>query len=134
AVADEGYSTPTPIQSQAIPHLLDGADLVGCAQTGTGKTAAFALPILDRLHATPRQPQAGRRAPRVLVIAPTRELVLQISESFITYGRNVPLRYAAVMGGVSQQPQVRALQRGVDVLVATPGRLVDLIQQGYVDL
>lgn len=134
AIASEGYSTPTPIQFQAIPHLLAGADLLGCAQTGTGKTAAFALPILHRLHESSNRSNEGSRRPRALVIAPTRELTLQIAESFVTYGRHLSLRHTAVVGGVSQVPQVRALQRGVDVLVATPGRLVDLLQQGYIDL
>jgi ATP-dependent RNA helicase RhlE len=134
AVIAEGYTTPTPIQVKAIPHVLEGRDVLGCAQTGTGKTAAFALPILQRLgHA---RLQDHRRIPpiRVLILAPTRELAAQIGDSFRTYGRNTPLRQTVVFGGVSQIPQARALQDGVDILVATPGRLLDLMQQGLVDL
>lgn len=132
AVTDSGYEVPTPIQTQAIPLILSGRDLLGCAQTGTGKTAAFALPTLQRLAA--RAPQAGRRRVQALVLAPTRELVGQIATSFHTYGRHTGLRQAAVYGGVSQHPQVQALDRGADILVATPGRLLDLLSQGYVDL
>jgi ATP-dependent RNA helicase RhlE len=131
AVRAEGYSTPTPIQLQAIPHVLQGRDLLGCAQTGTGKTAAFALPILHRLSAAPRNRRAGTR---VLVLAPTRELALQIEESFRTYGRHAGLTTVSIYGGVNQNPQTRALRSGVDILVATPGRLLDLMAQGYVDL
>ena len=131
AVASEGYSTPTPIQLQAIPHVTQGRDLLACAQTGTGKTAAFALPLLHRLSAPGRSRRSG---PSVLVLAPTRELALQISESFSVYGRNLPHRCTAIFGGVSQGSQVAALRRGVDVLVATPGRLLDLIGQGCVPL
>jgi ATP-dependent RNA helicase RhlE len=131
AVSGEGYSVPTPIQLQAIPHVMQGRDLLACAQTGTGKTAAFALPLLHRMS----EPGHGRRSgPSVLVLAPTRELALQISESFTVYGRNLPHRSAAIFGGVSQSSQVAALRRGVDVLVATPGRLLDLIGQGCVPL
>ncbi len=132
AVADEGYQHPTPIQAQAIPHLLALRDLIGCAQTGTGKTAAFALPILDRLHRNrkPRRPAH----PRVLILAPTRELAAQVSQNFQTYGRHIDCTHATIFGGVGQQPQVRALRRGVDVVVATPGRLLDLIQQKHVNL
>jgi ATP-dependent RNA helicase RhlE len=129
AVAAAGYETPTPIQAQAIPHLLAGHDLLGCAQTGTGKTAAFALPILHRLAAQGRA--SGRRGPRALVLAPTRELALQILEGFQTYGRFVPVKAAAIFGGVGQGPQVDALRRDVDVIVATPGRLIDLMTQGH---
>jgi ATP-dependent RNA helicase RhlE len=129
AVLGAGYETPTPIQTQAIPHLLAGRDLLGCAQTGTGKTAAFALPILDRLARTPRAPD--RRGPRTLVLAPTRELALQISESFRDYGRHLSIGTAVVFGGVGQGPQVEALRRNTDVVVATPGRLLDLIGQGH---
>ncbi len=140
AVAGEGYAIPTPLQCEAIPHVLAGRDLLGCAQTGTGKTAAFALPILHRLisaqqngvkqHDTQKHP----RRIRVLVLAPTRELAVQIGESFAAYGRHTGLRQTVLLGGVSQHHQVRALQKGVDVLVATPGRLVDLIGQGFVHL
>ncbi|MEX2316569.1 MAG: DEAD/DEAH box helicase [Pirellulales bacterium] len=166
AVRDEGYHTATPIQLQAIPPVLAGRDLMGCAQTGTGKTAAFALPTLQRLgansgeprsnHATPpsrtssyapprggnRRNKPGRdfrraadRPPiRALILAPTRELAAQIQVSFETYGQFTGLRSAVVYGGVGQSPQVRAIQSGVDILVATPGRLLDLMEQGYVDL
>jgi len=129
AVLGAGYETPTPIQNQAIPHLLTGRDLLGCAQTGTGKTAAFALPILDRLARTRRA--SDRRGPRALVLAPTRELALQISESFRAYGKHLTIRVAVVFGGVGQGPQVDALRRDADVVVATPGRLLDLIGQGH---
>jgi len=132
AVLSEGYSVPTPIQSQAIPHLLDGRDIMGCAQTGTGKTAAFALPILQRLDAN-RKP-IGRRSVRSLILAPTRELAVQIEESFRIYGRNLKMHRALVFGGVKQGPQVKALSRGVDILVATPGRLLDLFNQGFLRL
>ena len=132
ALADEGYATPTPIQSKAIPHVLAGRDLFGCAQTGTGKTAAFALPLIDRLRETPRKPESRRC--RVLVLAPTRELAAQIHQSFLAYGRHSGLRAAVIYGGVGQQPQARAMQHGVDVLVATPGRLLDLVSQRLVDI
>jgi len=137
AVAAEGYAAPTPIQVQAIPHVLRGADVLGCAQTGTGKTAAFALPILQRLAAAPEGPRRanGKRRPvRVLVLAPTRELAIQIADSFTAYGRFSGLSSAVIYGGVGQNPQVRALQQGVDILVATPGRLLDLIGQQHVAL
>jgi ATP-dependent RNA helicase RhlE len=132
AVHAEKYITPTPIQAKAIPHLLAGGDLLGCAQTGTGKTAAFALPILQRLVADARR--AGPRACRALVLTPTRELAAQIGASFATYGKFLELRCTVVFGGVGQAPQARALARGVDVLVATPGRLLDLMGQGLVRL
>ncbi len=133
AVRGEGYSTPTKIQAAAIPAILEGRDVLGCAQTGTGKTAAFALPTLQRLGHSPA-PGGGRRKIRTLVLAPTRELVIQIGESFQAYGRYTGLRRTVVYGGVGQNPQVRALQAGVDVLIATPGRLLDLMQQGFIDL
>ncbi len=131
AVAEKNYTTPTPIQEKAIPIVLEGKDLLGCAQTGTGKTAAFALPILHRLRET-HWKGGGRRPIRALVLTPTRELASQIAESFGAYGRHTGLRYAVVFGGVSQQPQAQALSRGVDILVATPGRLLDLMSQGLV--
>ena len=137
AVRDEGYHTATPIQSQAIPGALAGRDLMGCAQTGTGKTAAFVLPMLQRLSALHNGNGAKpgkRRAIRCLVLAPTRELAAQIGASISAYGRHAPLKHTVVFGGVGQGPQVRALQSGVDVLVATPGRLLDLMQQGYIQL
>jgi ATP-dependent RNA helicase RhlE len=127
ALADEGYVTPTPIQAQAIPGVLSGKDLLGIAQTGTGKTAAFALPILHRLAADPKP--APRRGCRVLVLSPTRELASQIAESFRTYGRHLGFSVAVVFGGVKYGPQVRALAGGVDILVATPGRLIDHINE-----
>jgi ATP-dependent RNA helicase RhlE len=130
ALATEGYETPTPIQAQAIPPLLEGRDLLGIAQTGTGKTAAFALPLLQRLTTTDRR--AGPRSVRALILTPTRELCVQILDSFRTYGRHLRLSRAAVYGGVSQGPQVHNLSRGLDVLVATPGRLLDLMNQGQV--
>jgi ATP-dependent RNA helicase RhlE len=133
AVREEGYEIATPIQIQAIPPILEGRDLLGCAQTGTGKTAAFALPTLERLSIG-GQPRQRGRAIRTLVLAPTRELASQIGESFRAYGRFTGLRHTVIFGGVGQMPQVRALQHGVDVLVATPGRLLDLMNQGYVNL
>ncbi|MDA1043980.1 MAG: DEAD/DEAH box helicase, partial [Verrucomicrobia bacterium] len=132
AVAAEGYLTPTPIQEQCIKHLLDGRDLLGSAQTGTGKTAAFTLPMLQRLSGEQSQPRKG--SPRALILAPTRELAAQIGESIQTYGRYLHLTHTVIFGGVSQHHQVKALSRGVDILVATPGRLLDLMQQGYIHL
>jgi ATP-dependent RNA helicase RhlE len=132
AIAAAGYQTPTPIQAAAVPQVLAGRDLLGCAQTGTGKTAAFALPILHRLDLD-GGPAAPRR-PRILVLSPTRELATQIGDSFETYGRHVEFRQTVIFGGVGQQPQVQALARGVHVLVATPGRLLDLLQQGHLRL
>jgi ATP-dependent RNA helicase RhlE len=132
AVREEGYTIATPIQVQAIPHVLAGRDILGCAQTGTGKTAAFALPTLQRLSQHGAPPR-GRRI-RTLVLAPTRELAVQIGDSFRAYGRHAGLRHTVIYGGVGQNPQVRALQHGVDVVVATPGRLLDLMNQGFVSL
>ncbi len=130
----EGYETPTPIQAQSIPHLLEGRDLLGCAQTGTGKTAAFALPMLHLLHNGGVPPKNVKRRIRALILAPTRELAAQISESFQSYGRNTGLRHCVIFGGVNQHRQVLSLERGVDIVVATPGRLCDLMEQGFVDL
>ncbi len=127
-----GYHTPSPIQAQAIPLLLEGRDLLGCAQTGTGKTAGFALPILNAIHERPVQVRP--RCCRTLVLAPTRELAAQVGKSFATYGREVRFSHTLIYGGVGQVPQVNAMRRGVDVLVATPGRLLDLIDQRHVDL
>jgi ATP-dependent RNA helicase RhlE len=132
ALTVAGYETPTPIQSQAIRPLLDGRDMMGLAQTGTGKTAAFALPILQRLAA--RHGGAGPKGARALILAPTRELAVQIAESFSTYGKFMKLKTAVIFGGVGQGPQVKALADGVDILVATPGRLLDLFQQRKVRL
>jgi ATP-dependent RNA helicase RhlE len=131
ALARAGYTTPTPIQSKAIPAVLEGRDLLAAAQTGTGKTAAFTLPLLQRLSTS--RP-AGRRMTRVLVLTPTRELAAQVTESVRTYGREVPVRSASVFGGVSMGPQTEALRRGADIVVATPGRLLDHLQQGHLDL
>jgi ATP-dependent RNA helicase RhlE len=132
AVAEEGYAVPTPIQAQAIPHLLRGSDLIGCAQTGTGKTAAFILPILQYLTLRKRPPARNRA--RVLILTPTRELAAQIDASAAVYGRHLRFAHAVIFGGVSQLRQVQSLQRGLDILVATPGRLLDLMQQGHVSL
>jgi ATP-dependent RNA helicase RhlE len=132
AVDEEGYITPTPIQAQSIPHLLEGRDLIGCAQTGTGKTAAFILPILQYLTLQKRRPERGRT--RVLILAPTRELAAQIDASAATYGRHLRFAHTVIFGGVSQLRQVQALNHGLDILVATPGRLLDLMQQGYANL
>ena len=132
ALSQEGYVTPTPIQEKAIPIVLAGRDLLGCAQTGTGKTAAFSIPIIQNLQAKPRTP--GRRPIKALVLTPTRELAIQIDQSFESYGNLTHLRHTVIFGGVSQQPQTNALNQGVDVLVATPGRLLDLISQKLVDL
>lgn len=132
ALQDCGYTIPSPIQAQTIPFVLAGNDVLGCAQTGTGKTAAFALPILHHLSKSYRASRAS--APRVLVIAPTRELASQIQSSFETYGRHLEVRSTVIFGGVGQHPQVKALRRGTDVLVATPGRLLDLMEQKHVSL
>ena len=131
AVQEAGYETPSPIQAAAIPPVLSGRDLMGCAQTGTGKTAAFALPMLDRLTANPPRRKGAIRA---LILTPTRELALQIGESFDAYGKYLNLRSTVIFGGVGQAPQVEALKKGVDILVACPGRLNDLIGQGFIDL
>ena len=132
AVKEEGYTIPTPIQAQAIPLVLRGNDLLGCAQTGTGKTAAFAIPILQLLSREKSFSQ--RKKIRSLIVTPTRELAIQIEESFTAYGRHTGLTCAVIFGGVGQTPQTKALQRGVDILVATPGRLLDLMNQGFVSL
>ncbi len=147
AVAACGYDTPTPVQALTIPPLLEGRDVLGCAQTGTGKTAAFALPVIHRLMTSTKRPlrtpnspkrkgnrHTPARTPRALVLSPTRELADQIAESFATYGSGAGLRGTVIYGGVSQFRQVKSLQRGVDILVATPGRLLDLMDQGHVDL
>jgi ATP-dependent RNA helicase RhlE len=134
AVHTQGYTTTTKIQAAAIPPILEGRDVLGCAQTGTGKTAAFALPTLQRLSRAECRVNGRGRKIRTLVLAPTRELALQICESFQAYGRHTAVRQAAIYGGVGQSPQVRALNMGIDVLIATPGRLLDLMQQGFVDL
>jgi ATP-dependent RNA helicase RhlE len=132
AVKEEGYSTPTPIQAETIPIILQGTDLIGCAQTGTGKTAAFAIPILQLLSANKAFDR--KRKIRSLIVTPTRELAIQIGESFNAYGRHTGLTNTVIFGGVNQNPQTATLLRGVDILVATPGRLLDLINQGFLNL
>lgn len=131
AVKDEGYTTPTPVQVQSIPPLLDGRDVLGVAQTGTGKTAAFALPVLQIIE---RKRTHGKRYIRALILSPTRELAAQIDERFGAYSKNMDIRHRVIFGGVKQNPQVRDLNKGLDILVATPGRLLDLIGQGFIDL
>ncbi|PIX32430.1 MAG: DEAD/DEAH box helicase [Bacteroidetes bacterium CG_4_8_14_3_um_filter_31_14] len=132
SLLEEGYTEPTPIQIQAIPIVLQGNDLLGCAQTGTGKTAAFAVPILQLLSAN--KVNIGKRKIRSLIVTPTRELAIQINESFKTYGRYTELKSAVIFGGVKQSAQVKTLQGGIDILIATPGRLLDLINQKYISL
>lgn len=133
ALKHEGYTTPTPIQEVSIPIILKGTDLLGCAQTGTGKTAAFAIPILQHLYLDKGSDRAPRKI-KVLIVTPTRELAIQIGESFVAYGRFMDVRHTVIFGGVNQQSQVNALKNGVDILVATPGRLLDLQTQGYIKL
>jgi ATP-dependent RNA helicase RhlE len=131
ALNNEGYTSPTPIQQQAIPEALQGRDILGCAQTGTGKTAAFSIPILQLLH------EAGRnqnKRPSALILTPTRELAIQIGESISSYGKFLSIKHVVIFGGVSQHTQVQKIQQGVEILVATPGRLLDLMQQGYISL
>jgi len=132
ALTEEGYKTPSPIQEQAIPRVLEGKDILGCAQTGTGKTAAFAIPIIQKIYG--QGSKGAKRQVQALILTPTRELAVQIEESFKSYGRYTNLKYCSVFGGVSQNPQTDKLRRGVDVLVATPGRLNDLINQRQVNL
>jgi ATP-dependent RNA helicase RhlE len=132
AVFEEGYTSPTPIQEKSIPIILSGKDLVGCAQTGTGKTAAFAIPIIHNLHKIVGSSKKIKQI-RCLVVTPTRELAVQIGESFDTYGKYTNLRQLTIFGGVSQVPQVDQLKKGVDILIATPGRLLDLHKQGFID-
>src|SRR5690348_7936405 len=129
AVSDSGYSEPTPIQRAAIPSVLMGRDLVGIAQTGTGKTAGFVLPMIDILH----EGRSRARMPRSLILEPTRELAMQVAENFEKYGKYHPLSMALLMGGVQMGEQVKALEKGVDVLIATPGRLMDLFSRGKID-
>ena len=132
AIKEKKYENPTPIQAQAIPHLLNGRDVMGCAQTGTGKTAAFALPVLQHLAA--QKPPKGKRPVRALILSPTRELASQIGESFEAYGKYLPMRHTTMFGGTSAKRQIRAMNKGVDILVACPGRLLDLHGRGHVDL
>ena len=133
AVFEEGYLNPTPIQEQSIPIVLSGKDLIGCAQTGTGKTAAFAIPIIHQLHRIVGSSKKAKQI-RALIVTPTRELAVQIGQNFETYGKYTNLTQLTIFGGVSQNPQVDALKKGIDVLVATPGRLLDLQKQGFIDL
>jgi ATP-dependent RNA helicase RhlE len=133
ALDTEGYTTPTPIQEQAIPIVLQGRDLLGCAQTGTGKTAAFAIPMLQLLDAS-KKANPSARGIKALVLTPTRELAIQIDESFAAYGKHLNLKHTVIFGGVSQHAQTQALRSGIDILIATPGRLLDLIQQRFVNL
>ncbi len=133
ALITEGYTTPTPIQAQSIPLILEQRDLLGCAQTGTGKTAAFAIPILQLLYKNKTE-ERGPHKIKVLILTPTRELAIQIDESFASYGKHTGLSHTVIFGGVSQLHQTNILRRGVDILVATPGRLLDLISQGFIDL
>jgi ATP-dependent RNA helicase RhlE len=132
AIEEEGYTTPTPIQEQAIPQILDGNDLLGCAQTGTGKTAAFSIPILQLL--SKEAPFKGKRKIRAIIVTPTRELAIQIGDSLNAYGRHLTLKSTVIFGGVNQNKQTGSLQNGIDILVATPGRLIDLIGQGFISL
>ena len=132
AIQEEGYTTPTPIQAESIPIVLQGKDLLGCAQTGTGKTAAFTLPILQLLVKS--KTQERRKKIRSLIVTPTRELAIQIGESFNAYGRHTGLNCTVIFGGVGQGPQVTALRNGVDVVIATPGRLLDLMNQGHLNI
>lgn len=134
ALSNEGYTTPTPIQQKSIPVILQHKDLLGCAQTGTGKTAAFAIPILQLMHQEQQGNTNNRRNIKVLVLTPTRELAIQIEESFRAYGKYLDLRHLVIFGGVSQHNQVNALRRGVDILIATPGRLLDLMNQNLLSL
>ena len=133
AVSNEGYTTPTPVQAQSIPAILERRDLLGCAQTGTGKTAAFTIPVLQLMHEE-QNPEQKRHILHTLILTPTRELAIQIGQSIEAYGRYVDLRHTVVFGGVSQHPQVHAIRNGVDIMVATPGRLLDLMQQGIISL
>jgi ATP-dependent RNA helicase RhlE len=130
ALTAEGYTTPTPIQQQAIPYVLEGRDLLGCAQTGTGKTAAFSIPILQNLYLH----SENKKGIKVLILTPTRELAIQIKDSIAAYGKFTKVKHTVIFGGVPQNPQTNALRNGVDILVATPGRLLDLMNQGFVDL
>src|SRR6218665_4154986 len=133
AVFEEGYLNPTPIQEKSIPIVLEGRDLIGCAQTGTGKTAAFAIPIIHQLHRIVGSSKKSKQI-RALVVTPTRELAVQIGQNFDEYGKYTNLTQLTILGGVSQIPQVDVLRKGVDILIATPGRLLDLHKQGFIDL
>jgi len=134
ALEQEGYETPTQIQQKSITPILDRKDILGCAQTGTGKTAAFTIPILQLMHEQREESSSRVRTIDVLILTPTRELAIQIGESIAAYGRHLSLKHLVIFGGVSQHSQVNALRTGVDILVATPGRLLDLMQQGHITL
>lgn len=134
ALNNEGYTEPTPIQQQAIPEALQKRDILGCAQTGTGKTAAFSIPILQLLHDSKGADKIQCQQPRALILTPTRELAIQIGESIASYGKFLSVKHAVIFGGVSQHTQVQKIQQGAEILVATPGRLLDLMQQGYISL
>jgi len=134
ALCDEGYTTPTPVQKQAIPVILQQKDVLGCAQTGTGKTAAFAIPMLQLMHLQGAQSRERRRSIKALILTPTRELAIQVGESFQSYGKYLSLKHLVIFGGVSQYAQVNALTQGTDILVATPGRLLDLLNQRHLTL
>ncbi|MFY7901203.1 MAG: DEAD/DEAH box helicase [Chitinophagaceae bacterium] len=135
ALEEQGYSHPTPIQTQAIPIILNRKDILGCAQTGTGKTAAFAIPIIQLLQFQKTQTNyQNTNGFKTLILTPTRELAIQIGESFIAYGKHIDIKHVVIFGGVSQHNQVKALQKGIDIVIATPGRLIDLMQQGFVNL
>ncbi|HSQ89578.1 DEAD/DEAH box helicase [Romboutsia sp.] len=133
ALKEEGYSKPTPIQAKSIPHLLEGKDLLGCAQTGTGKTASFAIPILQAIY-NDQKSSIGKRTIKAVVLAPTRELAIQIGESFTAYSKHMDIKNIVIFGGVSQNPQTKALKEGVDILIATPGRMLDLYSQKFINL
>lgn len=133
SIKEMGYAKPTPIQEKAIPYILEGKDMIGCAQTGTGKTAAFAVPILQNIVSR-KKLDKGTRTIRALILAPTRELAIQIGDSFTSYGKYLAVKNLVIFGGVSQHPQTKALKSGVDILIATPGRLLDLIDQRFIDL
>src|SRR4051812_23058384 len=133
SLKEEGYTTPTPIQAQSIPIILQGTDLLGCAQTGTGKTAAFAIPILQLLSAS-KAAHGGKRKVRSLIVTPTRELAIQIGDSLNAYGRHTGLTSTVIFGGVNQNSQTNALRNSVDIVVATPGRLLDLMNQNHIHL
>lgn len=133
SLKEEGYTKPTPIQEKSIPHLIKGKDMLGCAQTGTGKTASFAIPVLQNIYSDEKS-EKGARKIKALILAPTRELAIQIEESFTAYGKYLNIKNLVIFGGVPQNPQTRALKQGVDVLIATPGRLIDLVNQKFIDL
>lgn len=133
ALEEEGYTTPTPIQSKSIPYLLKGKDLLGCAQTGTGKTASFAIPILQNIYKE-QKILKDKKSIKAVVLAPTRELAIQIEESFVSYSKYMNIKSLVIFGGVSQNPQTKVLKEGIDILIATPGRMIDLYKQKFINL